>query len=200
MSEELLYAPAKSKRDTPRVDAVRGFVFSSGLKWMEQKGIADAFRQLLPDHLRVLVTSLTTNDWVPIDEALDAYAACDALGLPMEEQVELGRFVSAANNGVVVQTISRLIGKLGATPWTALSHADKVWQRSNRGGAIAVYKVAEKIARLEFWQCPLARSPFFVTSMRGAIAVGAEPFAERVVISEIPEMTTSDGFALRVMW
>ena len=94
----------------------------------------------------------------------------------------------------------RLIGKLGATPWTALSHADKVWQRSNRGGAIAVYKVGEKLARLEFWQCPLAKSPFFVTSMRGAIAVGAEPFAERVVISEIPEMTTPDGFALRVMW
>jgi hypothetical protein len=179
---------------------VRGFVFSSGLQWMEQKGVAEDFKKLLPEYLRVLVTNLTTSDWVPLAQALDAYAACDALGLPMEEQVELGRFVSAANNGVVVQTISRLIGKLGATPWTALAHADKVWQRSNRGGAIAVYKVAEKVARLEFWQCPLARSPFFVTSMRGAIAVGAEPFAGRVVITEIPEMTTSDAFALRVMW
>lgn len=200
MSDELIYPPVKSKRDTTPVDAVRGFVFSSGLKWMDQKGIADDFKKLLPAYLRVLVTNLTTNDWVPINQALDAYAACDALALPMEEQIELGRFVSAANNGVVVQTISRLIGKLGATPWTALSHADKVWQRSNRGGAIAVYKVGEKLARLEFWQCPLARSPFFVTSMRGAIAVGAEPFAERVVISEIPEMTTPDGFALRVKW
>ena len=200
MNEELVHPPAKSKRDTPRVDAVRAFVFLSGLRWMEQKGVAHKFRELLPEYLRVLVTSLTTNDWVPIDQALDAYAACDALGLSMEEQIELGRFVSAANNGVVVQTISRLIGKLGATPWTALAHADKVWQRSNRGGAIAVYKVGEKIARLEFWQCPLAKSPFFVTSMRGAIAIGAEPFAERVVISEISEMTTPDSFALRVMW
>lgn len=200
MAEELIYPPTKSKRDTPRVDAVRAFVFLSGLRWMEKKGIAEKFKTLLPEKIKEPMSSLIPNDWVPLDDALEAYAACDALGLPMEEQIELGRFVSAANNGVVVQTISRLIGKLGATPWTALAHADKVWQRSNRGGAIAVYKVGEKIARLEFWQCPLARSPFFVTSMRGAIAIGAEPFAGRVVISEIPEMTTSDSFALRIMW
>lgn len=200
MSDELIYPPAKSKRDTPRVDAVRAFVFLSGLKWMEKKGVADEFKKLLPEYLHELVTKFTTNDWVPLDAALDAYAACDALALSMDDQVELGRFVSAANNGLVVQTISRLIGKLGATPWTALAHADKVWQRSNRGGAIAVYKTAEKTARLEFWQCPLARSPFFVTSMRGAIAVGAEAFADRVIISEMPEMTTSEGFALRVKW
>jgi hypothetical protein len=200
MTDELLHPPAKSKRDTPRVDAVRAFVFLSGLKWMEQKGLAEKFKELLPEYLRDLITTMTTNDWVPLDQALDAYAACDALGLSQDDQIDLGRFVSNANNGLVVQTISRLIGKLGGTPWIAFSHADKVWQRSNRGGAIAVYKVGEKIARMEFWQCPLARSPFFVTSMRGAIAIGAEPFAERVVISEIPEMTTEEGFALRIMW
>ena len=200
MSEEPIHPPAKSKRDTPRVDAVRAFVFLSGLRWMEKRGIAEKFKELLPPKLREAIPTLTTNDWVPLDDALDAYAACDALALPAEEQIDLGRFVSQANNGVVVQTVARLIGKLGATPWVALGHADKAWHRSNRGGAIAVYRAGEKIARLEFWQCPLARSPFFVTSMRGAIAVGAEPFAERVVISEIPDMTTSEGFALRVMW
>ena len=200
MAEELLHPPAKSKRDTPRVDAVRGFVFVSGLKWMEKHRVAERFMALLPEDLKRLVPTMTTNDWVPLEQAFEAYAACDALGLSMDDQIDLGRFVSQANNGLVVQTISRLIGKLGATPWTALAHADKVWQRSNRGGAIAVYKVGEKLARLEFWQCPLARSPFFVTSMRGAIAIGAEPFAERVVISEIPEMTTTEGFALRVKW
>jgi hypothetical protein len=200
MAEELVHPPAKSKRDTPPVDAVRGFVFTSGLRWMEKHDIAERFKQLLPDYLRELIPNLTTNDWVPIDQALDAYAACDALALPADQQIELGRFVSQANNGVVIQTISRLMGKLGATPWMALAHADKAWNRSNRGGAIAVYKVGEKIARLEFWQCPLARSPFFITSMRGAIAVGAEPFAERIVITEIPDMTSGDGFALRVMW
>lgn len=200
MTDELLHAPAQSKRDTPRVDAVRAFVFLSGFKWMEKNGVSEQFLALLPPKLRALMPTLTTSQWVPIAESLEVYAACDALGLSMDRQIELGRFVSHANNGVVVNTVSRLIGKLGGTPWIALGHADKVWQRSNRGGAIAVYKVAEKIARLEFWQCPLARSPFFVTSMRGALAIGAEPFAGKVVISEIPEMTTQDGFALRVMW
>jgi len=200
MSDELLHPPAKSKRDTPRVDAVRAFVFSSGLKWMEQQGVKDRFMKLLPERPLELLATLTTSQWVPLDIALEVYGALDALGLSMEQQIDLGRFVSLANNGVVVNTVSRLIGKLGGTPWIALGHADKVWQRSNRGGAIAVYKVGEKIARLEFWQCPLARSPLFVTSMRGALAIGAEPFADKVVISEITEMTTPEGFALRVMW
>jgi len=35
---------------------------------------------------------------------------------------------------------------------------------------------------------------------RVPLAIGAEPFAEKVVISEITEMTTPEGFALRVKW
>ena len=58
----------------------------------------------------------------------------------------------------------------------------------------------ERVARLEFWQVPLATSPFFVTSMRGAIAVGLEDFCERVIVNEVPELLTEDSFALRVAW
>jgi hypothetical protein len=198
--EELVHPPARSKRDTPPVDAVRGFVFLSGLRWMEKHGVVDRFRDLLPEDMRPRMQNLTASEWVPLDESLRVYFACDALGLSQEDQIDLGRAVSHANNNVVVTTLSRLVGKLGATPWLALSHADRVWQRSNRGGAIAVYRVAERIARLEFWQVPLAQSPFFVTSMRGAIAVGLEHFCERVVVTELADQTTKNGFALRAMW
>jgi len=199
MVDELVHAPPRSKRDTPPVDAVRGFVFLSGLRWMEKQGIADRFRKILDADVETELVTLTTSQWVPLDISLKAYAACDALGLSMDEQIDLGRAVSRANNGVVIETLTRLIGKV-VSPWTALGHLDRVWQRSNRGGAVAVYKLGERMARLEFWQVPLAQSPFFVTSMRGAIAVGLEPFCEKLVISEIPEHTTKDFFALRVMW
>jgi hypothetical protein len=199
MVEELVHAPPRSKRDTPPVDAVRGFVFLSGLRWMEKQGVAARFRKILDADVEKEVVTLTTSQWVPLDISLKAYAACDALGLSMDEQIDLGRAVSRANNGVVIETLTRLIGKV-VSPWTALGHLDRVWQRSNRGGAVAVYKLGERMARLEFWQVPLAQSPFFVTSMRGAIAVGLDPFCEKLVISEIPELTTKDFFALRVMW
>lgn len=200
IAEELIYPPPKSKRDTPPVDAVRGFVFLSGLKWMEKHGHHERFLTLLPESFRERSKMMTPAEWIPLDEALVGYAACDALQLSIAEQVDLGREVVLANNGVVIQTITKLIGRMGATPWLAMKHADRAWGRSNRGGAIAVYKIAENQARLEFWQCPLARSPFFVTSMRGAIAVGLEPFCNRVSAVDIPELTTKDGFALRATW
>jgi len=127
------------------------------------------------------------------------YATCDALGLFFDEQVAAGRAVSAANNGILVTTVARLVGKL-ASPWTGLSHLDKAWQRSNRGGAVAVYKLSERQARLELWRVPLARSPFFVTSMRGAIAAGIEPFCGRLVVNDLPDQAIDDGFAFRLTW
>lgn len=197
--EELVHPPSRPKKDTPPVDAVRAFVFLSGLRWMEKNGHGERFRGLLGPDLRKAVESFTATDWVPLETALRAYAACDALALSMDEQIEVGRFVSRANNGIVMETLTRLAGRF-ASPWIALGHVDRVWQRNNRGGAVAVYKLGPRLARLEFWQVPLARSPFFVTSMRGAIAAGVDAFCERLVVSEIPEQTTPEGFALRLAW
>ena len=198
--DELIIPPPQSKKDTPPVTAVRAFVFLSGQKWMQKKGVFAKFQELLPEHLRKYLTTMTAMDWLPLDDALEVYATLDRLELNASEQVELGRTVSAANNGLVITTLSRLAGGVGVTPWFALQHAHRTWLRSNRGGAIAVYKIADKACRLEFWQVPLARSPFFVTSMRGAIAVGIEPFCKRLVVSELATYTTSDGFALRLAW
>jgi hypothetical protein len=198
--DELAYAPPLSKTDTPPVDAVRAFVFLSGMRWLQDHGVAERYRELLPPDLADQLTTTTATEWVSLADALVIYAALDALGLTPAEQVDLGRAVSTANNGVVITTISRLAGSVGVSPWFVMQHANRAWQRSNRGGAIAVYKTGEKAARLEFWQVPLARSPFFVTSMRGAIAVGIEPFCERVVVTEVAGQTNDDGFALRVAW
>ncbi len=197
---EFVVPPPLSKADTPLVDAVRGFVFSSGRRWMEQQGLTERFRALLPPDLELAWGGMTTDEWIPLDLALRAYAACDALNLSAAEQIDLGRFVSQANNGVLVSTMVRLVGKLGATPWTALRHVDRMWRRSNRGGAVAVYKLGERAARLDVWKCPLAGSPFFVTSMRGAIGAGMEAFCARPILSDVPGSVTADGFAMKLTW
>jgi hypothetical protein len=199
-AEEFVYPPPQSKRDTPSVDAVRGFVFSSGLRWMEQRQLTARYNALLPPDLQRSWSTRTTAEWIPLADALRTYEACDALGLSVADQIDLGRFVSAANNGVVVATMVRLLGKLGATPWTALRHVDRVWKRSNRGGAVAVFKLGERAARLEIWKCGLASSPFFVTSMRGAIGAGMDAFCARAIVTEVPGSTTADGFSLKVTW
>ncbi len=199
--DELLYAPAgQTKQKTRRLDAVRGFVFLSGQKWMAERGLLERHQALLPASLRDRLGTATATDWIALDDALALYRACDALQLTTDQQIELGRTVSRANNGIVIRTMANLAGRMGMSPWTALRSIDRVWQRNNRGGGIAVYKLGERVARLEFWQVPLAQSPFFVTSMRGAIAIGLEDFCERMLVNELPDLLTPDTFALRLMW
>lgn len=199
MAETLIYSPPRSKRDTPPVDAVRAFVFTSGYRWFSEHDLAERYLALLPERLRGGISTITAAEWIGIEDALVIYATCDALGLSYDQQIAIGRFVSSTNNGLFFNTVARLVGKI-ASPWTALGHVDKAWQRSNRGGAVAVYKIGERQARLEFWQVPLARSQFFTTSMRGAIAVGIEPFCGRLVVNDVPDLATSDSFALRITW
>ncbi len=200
-AEELLYPPSrKTKAHTPRVTAVRGFVFLSGQKWMAEHGLLERHQALLSPSLRARASAATATDWVPLDDALAIYAACDALELSIDEQIELGRTVSRANNGIVIRTMANLAGRMGVSPWAALRSVDRLWLRNNRGGGVAVYKVSERVARLEFWQVPLARSPFFVTSMRGAIAVGLEDFCERILVTDLPGLLTPESFALRLVW
>jgi len=198
---ELLYPPAsQTKQRTPRLDAVRGFVFLSGQKWLAEHGLLEGHQALMPTSLRERLGTATATDWIALDDALAIYQACDELRLSTEQQIELGRFVSRANNGVVFRTMANLAGRMGVSPWVALRSVNKVWLRNNRGGGVAVYKLGERVARLEFWQVPLARSPFFVTSMRGAIAIGLEAFCDRIVVNEIPDLLTAESFALRLVW
>jgi hypothetical protein len=175
-------------------------VFASGYKWLAQHGHAARYRELLPlQRLRDRLATVTAAEWVPIDDALLCYQACDALTLSVDDQIAIGRAVSDANNGIFARTVARLVGAV-ASPWTACSYLHRAWSRSNRGGAVAVYKLGERHARLEFWRCPLAQSPFFVISMRGAIAAGIEPFCDRVAVTDLPDYASADGFALRVRW
>lgn len=201
MSDELIYPPAtKTRAGTPRVTAVRGFVFMSGQRWMAERGLLERHEALLSPALRARTKSYTATDWIPLADALALYAACDALELPLDDQIELGRTVSRANNGIVIRTLANLAGKIGISPWVALQSVDRLWARNNRGGAVAVFKVSERVARLEFWHVPLSQSPFFVTSMRGAIAVGMEAFCARILIVDLPELLTRESFALRLVW
>jgi hypothetical protein len=200
-SDAPIHAPAGGSRArTRRLDAVRGFVFLSGQKWMAEHGLLERHQALMPDEVRARTATATATDWIRLDDALSIYRACDALGLPVDQQIELGEAVSRANNGIVIRTLANLAGRIGLSPWVALRSIDKVWQRNNRGGGIAVFKLGERSARLEFWQVPLAQSPFFVTSMRGAIAAGLEMFAERLLVTELPDHLSPDGFALRISW
>lgn len=197
---ELIHRPPTSRQATPPVDAVRAFVFLSGLRWIRDNGHDERLWQLIPPRFHDWDSDVGVTDWVPIDVALEIYSALDALALPVPEQMALGRYVALANNGVIVSTVVRLAGKMGISPWTALARLHGVWLRNNRGGAVAVYRLGDRAARLEFWSVPFASSDFFRTSLRGSIAAGLEPFAGTIRVTEMVECLEHDSFAFRVAW
>jgi len=160
----------------------------------------DRYVELLPPALRNRVFAITALEWIALDDALACYAACDALDLPGEQQREIGRVVSSANNGALLETLARLAGKLGATPWLTLRNMDKVWLRSNRGGGVAVYKVSDRSARIELWRVPLVVSPFFCVSLCGAVEGGLELFRRSASVVEAREEHRRDGLTLTASW
>lgn len=192
--------PPSPRQAIPPVDAVRGFVFVSGRPYMRSHGLLDRYLELLPRSQHERFHSMTALEWVPLDEAMQAYDVCDAMKLPEHQQRELGRVVSAANNGAFVETIARLAGGLGVRPWVPLESLHKVWQRSNRGGAVAVYRIDERTARIELWQVPFGRSPFFRTSMSGAIEHGLRLFRATARVVEDTSSPVPGGLALRATW
>jgi len=200
MTVEAVCLPPTTRANTPLVDAVRGFVFSSGRTWFQKQGLIDSYLAELPDALRDRAFTITALEWIPLDEALACYAACDALHLSGEQQREVGRFVSSANNGALIETIARLAGGLGVSPWGPLKGLHKVWLRSNRGGAVAVYRTSERSARIELWRVPLVQSPFFCTSMCGAIEAGLLLFRKTATVTEVRDEATEDGLTMRATW
>jgi hypothetical protein len=200
MAADAFSLPPTTRDATPPVDAVRGFVFSSGRSWMQERGLFERYQEHLPPAVRERAFSITALEWVPLDEALACYAACDALELSGDEQREVGRHVSSANNGVLLETIGRLAGGLGVAPWVPLKSLNKVWLRSNRGGAVAVFKEGERTARIELWRVPLVQSPFFRTSMCGAIEAGIALFRDTATVTELRETTSDDTMVLRATW
>ena len=182
------------------VESVRGTILFLDWSWLRAHGRFEDYAQKLdPAHAQTPVTA-ATSDWLPVDFLLAHYRALDAIGLTHAEAVDVGRLVGERSHGALLATILRLAGTLGASPWFALGHSHKMWERSWRGGGIAVYRVGDKAARVEPVANPAAVSPFHRASFGGAIAVGLEALAKRVRIEEIPRARTPTSFALAVEW
>jgi len=132
-----------------------------------------------------------------MDVAMAHYNACDALGLSAAEQLAIsievgddveGRFSvrSFARRGSWRVTLGRL------------SHAQRLYERllDGGGGLCVVGSVRKKRA----WRSPVCRSRGSRISKWGArlLLAGFRVFALRGHINEMPRMTTSTGFAVRL--
>jgi hypothetical protein len=179
------------------LDAVRGSILVLDWRWLRENALFEAYDKALAE--RSLLAA-AASDWVPIDAALGHWDALEALALPSTSIAEIGHFVGAHVHGAFLRTLVQLAGQLGTSPWAALKQTQKLWERSWRGGGVAIHRTGSSSAQIAVVKAAVARSPFFRGSFRGAVAEGIAPLCQRPLIVELEEARTPMSFTLRASW
>jgi hypothetical protein len=96
------------------------------------------------------------------------YRACEELRLTPSLQLEVGFRAGKWAIGTMLGTAMRLSRFAGATPWTIIQGADRIWNRAYEGGAMRIFRAGENEALVETHKNPLLTNlEFCRNSYRG---------------------------------
>lgn len=198
------FAGGRSVVDVPShvspISKVRTTLLSASVLSVKEQGLLDDYmRELSPEH-REYIESMIGMDWAPIEIGLAHYGALDRLRLSSNQQYEIGLAVGSRINQSMLGTAMRLAGEAGATPWTALAQLPRLWARMLEGGAVGVYELGPKDARLEFHGCPLARYAYCRNGWRGMVVGAMTPLCRKIFTNDIPELCDDNRYAMHVAW
>jgi hypothetical protein len=160
----------------------------------------DRYLANLPAQYHDAVAHSVAGIWLPIEVAVAHYEACDALHLPPEEQVAIGRQVTELVHKTSYSLAIRLVKEAGVTPWACLALQKRLWQRIWEGGDVAVFKLGPKEARVEIAGWPCSRVPYIRRGLRGLLVGQSELFCKKAYASEIPHLCTDTSLGYRVAW
>lgn len=180
---------------------VRTTLLVSSLQSLRKRGLHERYLALLPEEHHDVVRAMIAGQWVPMRVAEAHYEACQGLGIEPREVNAIGREVGDRIERTFLATMVRMAGSVGATPWTALSHVDRLYDRMFAGGGGAcVYKLGPKDAEFHFVGVPICRFPYFRSAMAGVVEVGVELFCSKAYAKPVPEAAPPMGAVLHVAW
>jgi hypothetical protein len=198
--EEVVLGARKASSPIPVATHVRSTVLHSSIRIIRERGRFDAYAATLPRQHHEALFNLVVGVWVPMDIGLAHYEAANPVGFTPHEQYENGRLVVDRIGRTAFGLAGALARSSGATMWTALSNAQRMWDRVMLGGVLRVYRLGPKEARLEGYGAPLARIPYVRQGWRGMIAGIGELFCRKVYVTEIPRLCGGSSFGFRIAW
>lgn len=179
---------------------VRSTILIASIANIRNSGRFDDYVRRVPaEHHGALFESVAAM-WLPFRAAVAHYGACEALGVPIEEQVSMGRASVERVGATIAGTALRLAKQAGVTPLHLFPHLQRFWSRGYDGGALAAYKVGPKEARLELVQFPLCEIPFYRRALTGWMMGLTELFCEKLYMKELPPPAGPQTMALRAQW
>ena len=138
----------------------------SSIRALRDRGSIDAYlRHVGPrrDQLLALVAGV----WVPVAWAADHYRACEALKLPIADQLAMGKAVGEMAQGSLIDTATKLVR--GTDPWAIAPLFERLYHRAVDGGGTGVFQTGPKEARIEFTGVELFAIPYFRNAFRGVV-------------------------------
>jgi hypothetical protein len=184
----------------PRTSQFRSTWLSSSLRALRQRGLMDAYFAALPREYHAPVEECVAGAWLPAEVAEAHYRACDALGLSVATQMEIGASVAQFAQGSLLNTFIRMARSAGVTPWTMFGNYGRLWDRIWVGGAVAVYKLSEHEARVEIVQWTCAGSDYCRNALRGVLRGMTDIFGMQATVHELPRPYDVHSLAYRVRW
>ena len=183
----------------PMATHIRSTMITSSLSTLKALGLFDAYVANLTQVHRDVLPMTVAGFWLPIEQGIAHYEACDKLRLLPNELLSMGEGVGIQSQESALSLALKLAAGSGVTPWTVLSQSRRFWDRAFKGSGVAVFKLGPKEARFEIVGWPLARIDYNRISFRGILVSLARPFCTKVYVTEIAGYT-STTVSYRVAW
>ncbi len=199
-TEEAVIPIPYARDRIPAFTAMRSGWITTSIRALRERGHFERYLAALPAEHHAFAQAPPTFEWVPVERVLAHYAAADSLGLGTQELLEIGGATLARAQGSPLDVGLRLARGAGVTPWTMLEQGNKVYARNTRGGAVGLWRLGPKEARVEFLNVPFARFAYNRLTMRGLMTSIVAPLARTTFVREIPQLTTDLSIGYRLSW
>jgi hypothetical protein len=166
--------------------AMRSTILLSCVASVTRAGMYDRYRTFLDPAAARALDEAVAGTWLSVDVALAHYAACDAMGAPRSQHVQLGMDAAEISKTALVGTALRLASMAGTDTWTFLGMVGRFWPRAYQGSAVRVIRRGPKEALIDVIEHGvLLGSPYARGTFRGFCAALVAPFCEQIYVREL---------------
>ena len=182
----------------PHTVAFRSTWVVSSHEGLRAIGKWEKYVSCLRDH-RETILACVAGAWLPIAVARAHYEACEGVGLSVDEIDVMGRGSGGQVRKAWHASFFAAADRSGASPWGVLSQIDRLWRRSADGGAVAVFGLGDRMARLEYVGCELLEIPYFRHAVRTSLTLLLEHVAKHITVSLIGQPAHAEAH-YRAQW
>jgi hypothetical protein len=173
--EEAIVPLPGPRSKIPPATAYRSTWVVSSLDTLRAHGHYERYLGELREH-RDEILSCVAATWLPMPVVRAHYRACDALKLSDEEIASMALGPAARIRRAWNARIIAAAEHAKEDPWPVLAQLDRQWRRSANGGALGVFRLGAREARIEYVGCELFRIPYYCQAVRAVLLSLVERF------------------------